>query len=368
MLQIISGKFFTKRAMYRHEGKGILFSNYKWYSPIETSVATLDMTDVIGSVSPCVVSYLNQIEKESKTGAGVLIRTGDWEILEQFRLVSMIGLRALFHSRRDVVTALCRSTPLSMSDSTPGSLVPRYFQPSIQGTQEEVAYFRKLVKHLIGLPRETYLGVLAAMKGMANALEVVGENIDLAYSLLVFCLESLCQSFDGYDPTWRDYPDGIAARLDPLLLDLDPQRAAAIREALLRDQHLKLRKRFVEFVLSNIRDSFYGEEAEGTKRPPRRLELAEALSNAYQLRSGYAHALEPIHELIRTRAFASGETLLWKHKPYLTLAGLARLARHVLCTFVLRQGVLETEAIDWRKQLPGSRPVKWCNAIAPSPC
>ena len=177
MLQIISGKFFTKKTRYKHPGKGVFFGNYNWYWPVETCVATLDMTDVIGSVVPCVVSYLNQIEKSDHQGAGTLIRTGDWEIVEQFRLICIVGLRAMFHNRRDVVAMLCRKSRLSMSDTPPSSLVPRFFQPSIRGTEEEVAYFRRFIKHVIGLPRDTYLSVLAAMRGVASALEIVGDTL-----------------------------------------------------------------------------------------------------------------------------------------------------------------------------------------------
>jgi len=351
MLQIISAKFFHSEDRYRYDGKGILFGNYRWYEPIETCVATLESVDIIGSVTSYVVSYVNQIEKPDKGHQWGLLRTGDAKILEQFRLLSILGLQSYFHHDRESVAIACRKQPLSMSDRVPSSFVPRFFHSSVQGTEEEVAFFTTYVEKVIGLPRGVYRAVLAAHKGFADALEVSDHNIDLAYSLLVFVLECLSQTFDGYSPTWEDYPSkGV---LDPILRNLGDSTAEDIRHALLRDENLKLQKRFVDFVSTHVRKSFFIEEAPVKRRALRKTELARVLRNAYGMRSKYTHQLQPIHELLRTSGFATSEVILWKHEPYLSLAGLVRLVRHVICSFVAKQESLEEEDIDWRSELPG---------------
>jgi len=196
MLQIISGKFFQSEDRYRYDGKGILFGNYRWYEPIETCAATLESVDTIGSVASYVVSYVNQIEKPGKGNQWKLLRTGDAEIVEQFRLLSILGLQSYFHQDRESVAIACRKQPLSMSDRVPSFFVPRFFHSPVQGTEEEVAFFTTYVEKVISLPRDVYRPVLAAHKGFADALEVSDHNIDLAYSLLVFALECLSQTFD----------------------------------------------------------------------------------------------------------------------------------------------------------------------------
>jgi hypothetical protein len=60
MLQIISGKFFTRPDRISAAGKGILFSNYAWVQPIVTRVATLEPVDAYGAVSGYVVSNKNR--------------------------------------------------------------------------------------------------------------------------------------------------------------------------------------------------------------------------------------------------------------------------------------------------------------------
>ncbi|MCK4391589.1 hypothetical protein KAX17_01620 [Candidatus Bipolaricaulota bacterium] len=353
MLQIISGKFFQSEKRYKYQGKGILFGNYTWYEPVETCVATLEPVDIIGSVVPYVVSYINQIEKPDKTGNWTLLRTGDAEIVEQFRLLCTFCLKAYFHLNRESVAIACRKHPLSMSDCAPSTFVPGFFQTSVRGTAKETAAFSSFVEKVIGLPRDTYRAVMAALKGFAYALEITGHNLDLAYSLLVFALECLSQRFDDYSAIWEDYPDETTKVLDPILRKLPRSTSSGIRRALLRDKNLRLQKRFIEFITDHIDRSFFIEEAPKTGRALRKAELARALRNAYQMRSAYTHQLEPIHELLRTTGFADGDVIHWKNEPYLTLAGLVRVVHHAISSFVRKQKIVEKEDIDWRSQLPG---------------
>ena len=67
---IISGKFFTSTERHISEGKGIIYANYCWLAPIETCVATLEpVGSPSAAVSPYIISYRNQIEKEEDEGA-----------------------------------------------------------------------------------------------------------------------------------------------------------------------------------------------------------------------------------------------------------------------------------------------------------
>src|SRR5579872_6765317 len=117
MLQIISGKFFKTDDRHHHDGKGILFSNYSWIRPIKTSVATLESLDPYKSaVISHVVTYLNQIEKVAPPGKDVLIRTGDYEIVDQFQLLCTFGLKAFFHPDKTAVAVSCRAQRSSGAD------------------------------------------------------------------------------------------------------------------------------------------------------------------------------------------------------------------------------------------------------------
>ena len=182
MLQIISGKFFKSDDRHVHDGKGILYSNYSWAAPIETCVATLEPVDHFREISSYVLVYVNQIEKN-----GVLVITGDSEILEQFQLLATFGLRAYFTPFRDEVAQICRKTSLGGTDQyVPSQFIPRFFEGGTNGNQQEVTGFIELVKKVIGLKRQTYNAVMSAFKTLRDSLLASNYNLDLAYSMIVY--------------------------------------------------------------------------------------------------------------------------------------------------------------------------------------
>ena len=349
MLQIVSGKFFTSQDRHVHQGKGILYSNYSWVAPIETCVGTLEPVDSFQAVSSYVLSYTNQIEKTHR-----IIRVGDSEIVEQFQLLTIFGLRAYFAPLRTEVEHLCRQSPSGRTDYLlPAQFVSRFFSPFVRGTSEETERFRKLVDRVIGLKRATYVSVMNALRAVHDALQVIGYNLDLAYSMLIYTLESFAQEFDGSIPQWADYDEEIRSRLDSLFAQVPDAVASSIRNTLIGAKQLRLQKRFVGFVQSCVTESFFLEEAEGIENALRRSELERAIRNAYALRSRYVHMLREIPRQLKVHGIASGDVFHWDGEPYLTLSGLLRLTLHVITSFVWREETVSTEAFDWRGSLPG---------------
>lgn len=354
MLQIISGKFFTSEERFRHQAKGITFANYAWVQPIETCIATLEPVDTYASVASYVINYINQLEKEKPPKKDILIRTGDAEIVEQFQLLCTFGLKAFFHQDRDTVAVTCREQKLSSSDHhVPSAFVPRFFLKQIRGTTNEIESFISFVEKVIGLRREVYCAVIASLRNFANALQILGHNIDLAYSLIIYSLESLSQSFDAYDAKWDDYYEDVRADLDVIFESLPKKQAEKIRSTLLKASNLKLVRRFTEFISSHIDDSFFIDEAPGGYGALKRSELAFALRNAYYMRSKYAHKLEPIQQQLKHPHTVDSDVIQWENQPYLSMAGLVRLAHHSIMRFVERQPNLKYEEWNWRKELPG---------------
>jgi hypothetical protein len=121
MLQIITGKFFKSDDRYRHDGKGILYSNYHWVQPVKTVVGALEPIDLRGRTASYIFSYVNQIEKEH--GRSILVRTGDGEVVEQFRLLCGFGLRGCFADDRIWVEHLF-SAPNSWQSPDSDHVVP----------------------------------------------------------------------------------------------------------------------------------------------------------------------------------------------------------------------------------------------------
>jgi hypothetical protein len=353
MLQIISGKFFKSQARHAHQGKGILYSNYASILPITTCAGVLEPVESMYATSAYVFSYTNQIER-GPGGGGELVRTGDTEIVRQFQLLCSFGFRTHWSEDRAAVLANCRGKPVSANDTlVPSRFVKRIFDPQIVATADEAQRFTQLVEHVIGLPRRYYSAVMSVLDNLDHALQALNWNIDLAYSMLVYCLESSAQAFDNYVPQWIDYNADVRQSIDELLADADAELADNLRATLLKSSHPKLAARFIHFAESRVAESFFTKEAAGHPFPLRKSHLRRALSKAYASRSGYVHRLLPIRDQLRNPHIGDGDVFIWEKEPYLTFNGLLRLVTHVLDAFIFEQAIVQSEEHDWRNDLPG---------------
>jgi hypothetical protein len=354
MLQIISGKFFKSDDRHVHKGKGILYSNYSWIGPIETCVATLEPVDSYREVSSYVLQYSNQIEKGM-----ALVQTGNAEILYQFQLLATFGLRAYFSPFRDEVAQICRRSPSGATDKyVPSQFIQSFFQPGISGNQQEIADFIEIVKKVISLKRKVYNSIISSLKTFRDALLASNYNLDLSYSMLIYCLEALAQGFDNYIVNWEDYDQSQRIDLEDIFKSIESKAASAIRTVLLSSQNLRLRRRFISFILNHIEDSFYLEEAANINIPLRKSHIERALKNAYEMRSKYVHQLIPILHQLRIPALSNGDVFTWDGEPYLTISGLLRIVLHVTNNFIRKSESVENEDFNWREELPGTVKIK----------
>jgi hypothetical protein len=136
----------------------------------------------------------------------------------------------------------CRTTSRGRHDqSRPAAFVPRIFDRSIHGKSSEIVRLQEFVFAVMAVPRKPFLAVMSFLHILLQSLEAVESNLDLAYSMLVYGLESLSQSMDDFKPTWQDYPDATRAKIDKILArDVDVSVGSSIRDALLADAHVKL--------------------------------------------------------------------------------------------------------------------------------
>ncbi len=135
MLQIITGKFYKKPERCKTDCKAVFFSNYRWIRPIATCIGTLEPVDNGSGIVTWVFSYVNQMEKEG--GGFEILRVGDQEIVEQFRILSVFGFRAYFASHRHEVEHYCRQSATGMTDDTvPSLMIPRYFKMGLRACFE----------------------------------------------------------------------------------------------------------------------------------------------------------------------------------------------------------------------------------------
>lgn len=348
MLQIIHGNFFGNNERHSFNGEGTTFSNFSWPQPIVTCVATLEPLEVQSPVCKYKITYVNQIEKETPPKNDFLIRVGDAVIVEQFQLLCSFGLKAFFSQYHDTVVTACRKDKLFPSDDNiPFYFVPRFFE-NIQGNLPEINDFISFVKKVMTLKRATYKLIIPVLRNFVNALEILGYNIDLAYSLIVFVLETLSQN----QPKWDDCQEEIREPLDTILNKFPKEAGNEIRQILLQTIHPPLMRGFINFIVTHIDDSFFTKEAPAGNATLRKSELRVALKNTYDMRSKYTHKLQSIQPQLKYLPL--GDVIRWENKPYLTIAGLVRLAHHVIRKFIAQQESIEHEEINWRNELPGT--------------
>jgi hypothetical protein len=85
----------------------------------------------------------------------------------------------------------------------------------------------------------------------------------------------------------------------------------------------------------------------------RKGEFNKALKNAYEIRSKFAHLLQPIQEQLKHPTIADGDVVRFADEPYLTVAGLVRISTHVIKNYIQKCAKVEHENFGWRNSLPG---------------
>ena len=354
MLQIITGRFFGDGSINERMFDKILYSNFSWIQPIVTNVGELCPSDAQGTrISSFIFRY--SVRYQPRQGDPLILPIGD-QVADHFRLLAGLWFSTFFHPDRYHVEMLCRQEPRNSSDSgVPSRFVNAFFNAPATLTTEAVKGFSTFIDKVVRMPRKAYRLFISCLGAFFDALEAIDTNRDLAYSMFVYVLEGLTQGSDNFTPTWDDYPQNTRVLLDEELVQIEAQRADSIRKILLKNPNLKLMKRFIEFVMDHVDDSFFTGEALGQNPALRKNELQQTLGNLYRSRSGYVHTLSQIQEHLRLPGWnQKADVFHWQHEPHLTFSGLARLCRHVLLCFVERQRSLEQEEYpNWRMEISG---------------
>ena len=294
---------------------------------------------------------------EPSSGRDIIVQPKADEAVEQFRLLASFYFRSFFHVDRTYVESLCRTQASHHFDTTvPRAFVPKFFDLGKHGTQPETVGFVQFLEKVLAMPRKQYRLLISCLTGYFEALEAIGKNFDLAYSMMVYMLEALSKSVEPPEPVWEDYDQKLRGKLDKQLASADPKTAEGVRAILLSNPHLKLKKRFVAFTAGHTGDSSFTSEAEGLRSALAKSELGRVLGNLYDAQSGYVHELRQVQEQLRHGWVGTDSDVFnWLNEPHFTFAGLVRLGRHVLASFIDRQPVLEREEYpDWRMELPGT--------------
>ena len=257
---------------------------------------------------------------------------------------------AIFDESELKVEDLCRQG--SISENNISSYVDKTFEKQRNLNEEDWEKSIEFYKKMLNLSRDEYKVVMKCLAAYHASFSVFSRDISLAYSILVYALETLCANFDEYTTSWNDYDQNIRKKLDVQLDKVDNGVAEEIRNILVSKEHMKLSRRFSQFILKYINDDYYKaiDKRQGTES-----EINQAIAKAYIIRSKYAHELKPImKQLMDAGISKSSEIFEFQHEIFFTYSGLLRLARTVITNFVISRDEVKSEEYVWDDDLPGT--------------
>ncbi|TRN80715.1 hypothetical protein DT385_09395 [Pseudomonas syringae] len=352
MLQINTGKLFSTGIGRTNELRGVLYTNLKLARrDIFTKAGTLRSTDGRKGTQALVYELQEHME-QGDDAPGILVSHTIQPYMEDFSALASFALNAIVTPDPELTAQLTNGAPGLSSYHPPSQFIRRCFDPELYIRESDAHELVDFCEQLVGLERRVYLGAMRAIKTYVSGIHRIRDDLGLAYTLMVSAIESLAQDFDGYSSAWGDVDERKRSAIDVALSSVDAGAAGAVRAAILSTEHLSLGRRYREFVLSKIDDSYYrtGDALEGY--PIAQCELVKALQQAYFLRSKYVHQIRALSDEL-TLPHGHAEVSYINRQPTLTFQGLARLTRHVIRSFVHHGPKLERESYDYSLERSG---------------
>lgn len=354
MLQINTGKLFTRGVGRTNRLRGVLYSNlYLRDEPIVTEAGTLLGTNALRDSLSLVYELDERIEEEP-IGPGVLVSHGIEPFLVDFSAVASFGFDAVVSPEAALVERLLSTKPSLASYAPPREFLARTFKDRIWITPEESADFVAFVGALLALDRRTFLAAMRAIRTYVAGVHRLLDDLGVAYTLMVSAIESLVQDFDGYESGWNDVDERKRKPVDAALSRASAQTGKRVREAIVSSEHVLLSRRYRAFVKAHLDESYFRNLSTEGGTPVAAYEIDEALRGAYALRSKYLHNLRALPDSL-THPFGHWEVTYVERKAVLTFQGLARLTRAVIRAFVARGRKVESEEYRYRHEEAGIR-------------
>jgi hypothetical protein len=355
MLQIITEKFYKPGERYETLHRAVFYTNYRMLmraERIETPIGVLLPTAGLEGLAAMTCEMLEKIEKRPDGHKpGVMISTGGASLLNDFAAVTAFALDITCTPDPDLTRRLLATERPSLGvQSVPSQFIKHIFDRQIISKEGDGPALAQFVTQLVGLERKRFEAAMRSIRQYITGLHRIADNISLAYTQLVMSIESLAQEFDGHVADWSDYEHRKREKIDTALEGAPTEIGDKVRNAVLANEHVAAARRFRDFALSHLAPSFFREETAQTAGPISRGDLTVALRQAYAIRSRYVHTLQEIPSQLTVGSMP--EMVEERDRPVLSVAGLARVARHIIMQFVARGPFVDREEFDYHHSLP----------------
>lgn len=366
MLQIVTKLYFDPDAsLHSSTHRVAVHTNLAFLGAgrdrIELPVGTLIPESGLASTSTVMIEVIEHLEKEldeAGESAG-LVSTGGAELVDDLAAVVAFGLDAVIHRREDVVQRLCGEWGAPVRRGSAGSLLSRTFEPQRFVQDTDLEALSGFMTDLLALERPSFERAMRAIRHVVRATQNAVDDPTGAYTEMVEGLESLADADLAPAVEWDRYDGRKRARIDASLDGLDPERADAVRKAVLEADQVGATSLFVHSTIARLGEEYFRAEASGTKMPLRGPDLDLALKLAYQTRSQKSHVLRDLPPEVFLFSGSETHDLIDGSGTMLTLEGIWRLVRHAIRKFVADGPKGVDPTFNWRRALPGRATVRW---------
>ena len=376
MLQIATGKLFRQGTLRTNTLTGTLFSNaMRLFDPVVTQAGTLTWTDSLRERTPSLVCQIREAIEGDEVQPGVVVSYGVDAYQQDLAALMMFHLQIVCSPDRDLVQRLSGGRRGLATEASPNELVRRMFDAQVNLLPVEAEAFVVFVQQFLGIPRAEFKLVMQAIRTVVTGIHRMGDDLEIAYTLIVAAIESLAAGFGEHETRWEDVSEEKRRPIEAALAACSASQeiAAGVKAAIAQTEHVLKRQKFKGFILNTLPATFFAEDAVGQIAPVGRLDLADALDVAYEMRSLYVHSLKRLpHELTSPRNFREQVELL-DRRTALTFQGLLRVVRAVIVEYVRRQPQLDKEPCDYQRDIPNIvfgrwAPTAWVrpDAVAPT--
>lgn len=376
MLQIATGKLFRQGTLRTNSLTGVLFSNaMRLFDPVVTPVGTLTWANALRESTPSLVCQIREAMEGEEVQPGVVFSFGADSYLQDLSTLMTFHLQLVCSPDRDLVQRLTKGQRGLATEASPNELVRRMFDAQVNLLPAEAQEFSAFVQQLLGIPRAEFKLVMQAIRTVVTGIHRMGDDLEIAYTLMVAAIESLAAGFGGHETRWEDVSEDKRRPIEAVLTACNTSHETAdrVKAAIAQTEHVLKRQKFKGFILNTLPATFFAEDAVGKIAPVGRLDLADALDVAYEMRSLYVHSLKRLpHELTSPRNFREHVELL-DRRTALTFQGLLRVVRAVILEYVCRQPQLDKEPCDYQRDIPNIvyarlAPTAWVrpDAVAPT--
>lgn len=352
MFQISAGVFFDLDKIERHDGAFIFYSNVDVFFLMENDSPFFKVSKISHDGVNCyLVNYILLTEKPERIEAGVVVRAGDEDYMQQFILLWEFYFDCVARVEKETVKKICALSNFNKRYSkTVLEVAPYLVEINRRVSFDDVTGFSCFIKDVVSLNRTAFKSLIAALKIISDSKESLSTNFDLTYSMLVYALESMSQRNDDYKSDWDDYDQKSRGELENIFYNMPDEVVDKIKSILIDGKQFRLQKRFKDFILKNLDEGYFNE----TERYPIRYSfLSRALDNLYKIRSSFVHELKPLDAMISKAYNPIGDCLVLFGEPYFSYSGLLRLLRHVLINFCRKNHSQTHESVNWVMETSG---------------